>query len=107
MISAKKRQKRSGLPPIRCFRGSSPYLAVNLKIVGSPCRSFHLVLEFSFQTNAPPVGGYVSSNMMRITAGQDAVTLQTLGWTDNVEDLPMAYEFGYAQGWHEVLSVSR
>lgn len=45
--------------------------------------------------------------MMRITAGQDAVTLQTVGWTDDVDDLPMAYEFGYTQGWHEVLSVSR
>ena len=45
--------------------------------------------------------------MMRITAGRDAVTLQTMGWTDDFDDLPMAYEFGYTNGWHEVLSVLR
>lgn len=45
--------------------------------------------------------------MKRITAGQDAVTLQTVGWMEDFDDLPMAYEFGYTQGCHEVLSVSR
>lgn len=65
------------------------------------------VAEFSFETNAAPVGGYVDSNQQQITAGQDAVTLQATAWTDDIDDLPMVYEFGYAHGWHEVLSVSR
>ncbi|CAM9572739.1 unnamed protein product [Scytosiphon promiscuus] len=40
-----------------------------------------------------------------MTSGEDAVLLQTMGWVDDFEDLPLAYEFGYAKGWHEVVSV--
>ncbi|CAM9206786.1 unnamed protein product, partial [Ectocarpus fasciculatus] len=62
--------------------------------------------EFSFETNAAPVGGHVSSDQLQVYAGEDAVMLQTKGWTDDFEDLPMTYEFGYSHGWHEVLSVN-
>lgn len=65
------------------------------------------ISEFFFETNAAPVGGYVDSDLRRMTAGQDKVVLQTMGWTDDIDDLPMVYEFGYTNGWHEVLSVSR
>ncbi|CAM9843656.1 unnamed protein product, partial [Ectocarpus sp. 4 AP-2014] len=61
--------------------------------------------EFSFETNAAPVGGYVSSDLLQVYAGEDTVLLHTMGWTDDFEDLPMTYEFGYTHGWHEVLSV--
>ncbi|CAM9632430.1 unnamed protein product [Ectocarpus sp. 6 AP-2014] len=63
--------------------------------------------EFSIETNDAPVGGHVSSDLLQVHAGEDAVMLQTLGWTDDFEDLPMTYEFGYSHGWHEIRSVSR
>ncbi|CAM9477456.1 unnamed protein product, partial [Ectocarpus sp. 8 AP-2014] len=53
-----------------------------------------------------PVGGHASSDLLQVYAGEDAVMLQTKGWTDDFEDLPMTYEFGYSHGWHEVLSVN-
>ncbi|CAM9627610.1 unnamed protein product, partial [Ectocarpus sp. 12 AP-2014] len=62
--------------------------------------------EFAFETNAPPVGGYVVSDILRMTSGEDKALLQTAGWADDFGDLPMAYEFGYAHGRLEVLSVS-
>ncbi|CAM9530425.1 unnamed protein product [Hapterophycus canaliculatus] len=39
-------------------------------------------------------------------SSQDEVLLHTVGWVDDFEDLPMAYEFGYVFGWHEVVSVN-
>lgn len=65
------------------------------------------IAEFSFETNAAPVGGYVDSDLLKIFAGEDKVLLQTMAWTDDFDDLPMTYEFGFVHGWHEVLSVSR
>ncbi|CAM9632287.1 unnamed protein product, partial [Ectocarpus sp. 6 AP-2014] len=61
---------------------------------------------FAFETNAPPVGGYVVSDILRMTSGEEKALLQTAGWADDFGDLPMAYEFGYAHGRLEVLSVS-
>ena len=63
--------------------------------------------EFSFETNAAPIGGYVDSNLREMTAGQDAVLLQTMAWTDDFDDLPLAYEFGFTHGWHGVSSLDR
>lgn len=40
-------------------------------------------------------------------AGQETVLLKTMAWTDDLDDLPMVYEFGRAHGRHDVLSVSR
>eukprot|EP00903_Cladosiphon_okamuranus_P011441 g10779.t1 len=62
--------------------------------------------EYSFETNTAPIGGYVDVDLRQITAGQDVVTLKTMAWIDDFDDLPMVYEFGYTHGWHEVLSVS-
>ncbi|CAM9207243.1 unnamed protein product, partial [Ectocarpus fasciculatus] len=62
--------------------------------------------EFAFETNAPPVGGYVVSDILRMTSGEDKVLLETTGWTDDFDDLPVAYEFGYTHGRLEVFSVS-
>ncbi len=63
--------------------------------------------EYSFETNAAPVRGYVNSNQRQITSGLDMVLMQTMGWTDDFDDLPMTYQFGYSHGWQDVLSVSR
>ncbi|CAM9224561.1 unnamed protein product [Ectocarpus sp. 12 AP-2014] len=41
-----------------------------------------------------------------MTSGEDKALLQTAGWVDDFDDLPIAYEFGYAHGRLEVLSVS-
>lgn len=65
------------------------------------------VAEFAFETNAPPVGGYVISDILRMTSGEDKALLGSAGWTDDFDDLPMTYEFGYTHGRFEVLSVSR
>lgn len=63
--------------------------------------------EFSFETNAPPVGGYLVSDRLAVTAGVERVVLQSTAWTDDFEDLPVKYEFGYTNGWLDVFSVSR
>lgn len=63
--------------------------------------------EFSFETNAPPVGGYLESDRLTATSGVDTVQLKSVAWTDDFDDLPMSYVFGYAHGWHEVLSTTR
>lgn len=63
--------------------------------------------EFSFEANAPPVGGYVTSKQLVVSAGEESVLLQSEGWIDDFDDLPMSYEFGLAYGTHEILSVSR
>lgn len=63
--------------------------------------------EFSFQTNAPPSGGHVESDHSAISAGIDTVLLHSVGWTDDVDDLPLTHSFGYVQGYHEVIDIAR
>lgn len=63
--------------------------------------------EFSFETNSPPVGGYLISDSLSATAGVDSVTLQSTSWTDDFDDLPVSYAFGYAHGWQEIVSATR
>lgn len=63
------------------------------------------VAEFSFETNAAPVGGYVESDLLNIVAGEDTVLLQTMAWKDDFDDLPISFEFAFIHGWHH--SVSR
>lgn len=71
-------------------------------------RFFHpTAVEFSFEANAPPMGGYVTSKQLTVSAGVDTVLLQSEAWIDNYDDLPMSYEFGLAYGTHDVLSISR
>ncbi|CAM9100098.1 unnamed protein product [Ectocarpus sp. 8 AP-2014] len=62
--------------------------------------------EFSFETNAPPSGGHLKSDRFSATAGVNPVVLQTLGWTDDIDDLPLTYTFGYIQGYHEVIAIA-
>ena len=72
------------------------------------CQPFaHNVAEYSFETNAAPVGGYVDTDQRQITAGRDTVLLQTMAWTDDFDDLPVTYQFGYTHGLRKVLSASR
>lgn len=94
----------------------SIYVSPNLQCT-SICLSYYICAciaefsrrraEYSFETNAAPVGGCVGSDLREMTAGQDAVLLQTMAWTDDFEDLPLAYEFGHAPGWVRVSSVPR
>lgn len=63
--------------------------------------------EFSFETNSPPLGGYVISDHVSATAGMDIVSLGSAAWTDDVDDFPISYSFGYAHGSQAVSSVSR
>lgn len=63
--------------------------------------------EFSFETNAPPAGGHVESNTSSATAGVDGVRLQSIGWTDDVDDLPFTHSFGFVHGYHEVATIAR
>lgn len=48
----------------------------------------------------------MDSDLREMTAGQNAVLLQTMAWTDDFDDLPLAYEFGYTHGWHDVSSIT-
>lgn len=47
------------------------------------------------------------SDCLLATAGEDTVLLTSTAWTDDFDDLPVSYEFGYVNGWHQVLSVTR
>lgn len=71
------------------------------------CFASPMRAEFSFETNAPPVGGHLTSDRLSITAGVDTVVLESTTWTDDFDDLPVSYAFGYTHGWHEVVSRSR
>ncbi|CAM9110513.1 unnamed protein product [Ectocarpus fasciculatus] len=62
--------------------------------------------EFSFETNAPPAGGHVESNTSSATAGVDGIRLQSIGWTDDVDDLPFTHSFGFVHGYHEVATIA-
>lgn len=33
--------------------------------------------------------------------------MQTMGWIDDFDDLPIAYEFGFIHGCHEVVPLFR
>ncbi|CAM9187348.1 unnamed protein product, partial [Hapterophycus canaliculatus] len=57
--------------------------------------------EFTIETNAPPSGGHLQSDRLSVTAAVDPVLLRSLGWTDDVDDLPLTHSFGYVQGYQE------
>ena len=63
--------------------------------------------EFSFATNAPPAGGHVESDLPSVTAAVDKVLLQSLGWTDDVDDLPLKHSFGFLYGYQEAFLAAR
>lgn len=49
----------------------------------------------------------MESDHSAVTAGIDTVTLYSVGWTDDVDDLPITHSFGYIQGYHEVVAIAR
>lgn len=51
--------------------------------------------ELSVVTNAPPTGGYVDASPRAGSAAVDMFSLQSLEWTDDVDDLPLLYFFAY------------
>eukprot|EP00752_Nemacystus_decipiens_P006052 g5462.t2 len=57
--------------------------------------------EFSFETNAPPSGGHLEADVLSVTAGVDETLIQSLGWTDDVDDFPLTHSFGYVHGYLE------
>lgn len=50
-----------------------------------------VLAEFSLETNAPPAGGHLESDLLSVTAGVDELLLLSLGWTDDVDDLPLTH----------------
>lgn len=108
---------RATIPQYCCAQYPSP---THLKRVITPkqdhretTRVMHMLRpalwcsEFSFDTNSPPVGGYIITDLLSATAGVDSVTLQSTSWTDDFDDLPVSYAFGYAHGWKHIVSVTR
>ncbi|CAB1098624.1 unnamed protein product [Ectocarpus sp. CCAP 1310/34] len=63
--------------------------------------------EYSFETNAPPAGGHVESNTSSANAGVDGVRLQSIGWTDGVDELPFTHSFGFVHGYQQVATIAR
>lgn len=49
----------------------------------------------------------MESDHSAISAGIDTVLLHSVGWTDDVDDLPLTHSFGYVQGYHEVIDIAR
>ena len=45
--------------------------------------------------NAPPTGGYVDASPRAGSAAVDMFSLQSLEWTDDIDDLPLLYSFAY------------
>ena len=66
-----------------------------------------IVAEFSFVTNAAPSGGHLESDRSSVTAAVDTILLHSVGWTDDVDDLPLTHAFGYMQGYQEVIASAR
>lgn len=54
--------------------------------------------QFTVAVNSAPYGGHVEAVPRVGTAALDTFLLQSLEWTDDVDDLPMLYSFSYAKG---------
>ncbi len=65
------------------------------------------IAEYTFETNSPPSGGYLAVDRSSVAAAVDNVLLQCVGWTDDVDDLPLTQSFGYMQGYQEVVPTTR
>lgn len=44
-------------------------------------------------TNAPPTGGHVKATPRTGVAALDTFVLESLDWSDDVDDLPLTYSF--------------
>lgn len=49
----------------------------------------------------------MKSDIVSVTAAVDTVLLQSLGWTDAVDDLPLTHSFGFVYGYQEAFSAAR
>lgn len=49
----------------------------------------------------------MESDSLSVAAAVDTVLLQSLGWTDDVEDLPLTHSFGFVYGYQEGFLVAR
>ncbi|CAM9093541.1 unnamed protein product, partial [Hapterophycus canaliculatus] len=54
--------------------------------------------ELSVVMNAAPTGGYVGASPRAGRAAVDVFYLESLGWTDDVEDLPLTFSFSFING---------
>lgn len=54
--------------------------------------------EFSVTVNAAPTGGHLEATPRAGVAALDTFTLESLDWTDDVEDLPLMFSFSYVNG---------
>lgn len=50
--------------------------------------------ETTLVANAAPTGGYVEATPRTGVAALDTFNLESLGWSDDVDDLPLTYSFG-------------
>ncbi|CAM9935318.1 unnamed protein product [Scytosiphon promiscuus] len=57
--------------------------------------------ELSVIMNAAPTGGSVDASPRAGLAATDMFTLESLGWTDEVDDLPLMFSFAYINGQDE------
>lgn len=63
--------------------------------------------ELVVSVNSAPYGGYVDATPRVGTAAQDVFLLESLGWTDDVDDLPLVTSFHYANGGVSSLGPSK
>lgn len=54
--------------------------------------------ELSVLVNSAPYGGHVEASPREGTAALDSFLLESLEWTDEVDDLPLLFSFYYANG---------
>lgn len=54
--------------------------------------------EMSVAVNAAPTGGYTEATPRTGVAALDTFTLESLDWSDDVDDLPLLYSFSYVNG---------
>ncbi|CAN0146388.1 unnamed protein product, partial [Pylaiella littoralis] len=67
--------------------------------------------ELSVMVNAAPTGGRIEATPRAGVAALDTFTLESLDWSDDVDDLPLVFSFSYINGQNEtgtqfMLSVS-
>lgn len=52
----------------------------------------------SVAVNAAPTGGYIEATPRTGVAALDTFTLESLDWSDDVDDLPLLFSFSYVNG---------
>ncbi len=54
--------------------------------------------EVSLVTNAAPTGGHTEATPRTGVAALDSFSLQSLDWSDDLDDLPLVFSFSYFNG---------